>query len=106
MERRCLGASCILVALITVVLFSGTPDAQSTDWTVPRMANGRPDLQGIWTNATLTPVERPDSLAGRAILTAEEAAEVETTSAERRTASDRFALGDVGAITSSGWTAA
>ena len=97
MEHRRLGASRVLIPLITVVLLSGTAAAQPTNWTVSRTVGGRPDLQGIWTNATLTPVERPDSLAGKAVLTAEEAAEVETTSAERRAASDRFVPGNVGA---------
>ena len=97
MEHRRPGASRILIPLITVVLLSGTAAAQSTNWTVPRTAEGRPDLQGIWTNATLTPVERPDSLAGKAVLTAEEAAELETTSAKRLAASDQFVPGNVGA---------
>src|SRR5262245_29088713 len=34
-------------------------------WTVPRTPDGRPDLQGIWTNATLTPLERPRQLGER-----------------------------------------
>ena len=97
MERRCLGVSRILLVFATIVLLAGTAAAQSTGWTVPRMADGRPDLQGIWTNATLTPVERPDSLADKAVLTAEEAAAFEATVAERRTASDTFVPGDVGA---------
>jgi hypothetical protein len=33
---------------------------------------GDPDLQGIWTNTTTTPFERPDDLAGKATLSAEE----------------------------------
>ncbi|HXP86440.1 MAG TPA: hypothetical protein VN841_17055 [Bryobacteraceae bacterium] len=32
---------------------------QAAKWTAPRTADGHPDLQGIWTNATLTPLERP-----------------------------------------------
>jgi hypothetical protein len=28
-------------------------------WTPPRTPDGKPDLQGNWTNATLTPLERP-----------------------------------------------
>jgi hypothetical protein len=40
---------------------------------VPRTPDGHPDLQGIWTNATLTPLERPDDLAGKATLTDAEA---------------------------------
>ena len=66
-------------------------------WTAPRTSWGVPDLQGVWTNATLTPVERPDSLAGKNVLTAEEAAELETRSAEQRVTSDRFIPGNVGA---------
>jgi hypothetical protein len=30
-------------------------------WTLARTADGKPDLQGNWTNATLTPIERPDN---------------------------------------------
>jgi len=33
--------------------------------TVPRTADGHPDLQGVWTNATLTPMERPAEFAGK-----------------------------------------
>ena len=98
MEHRYLRALRVLIPVTTcVLLLGGTADAQSTTWTVPRTPTGEPDLAGIWTNATLTPVERPDALGAKAVLTAEEAAEFETTSAERRVASDRFVPGDVGA---------
>src|SRR5262249_16942661 len=40
---------------------------------VPRTSDGRPDLQGVWSFATLTPLERPADLAGKAVLTDEEA---------------------------------
>jgi len=33
--------------------------AKTKAGTIPRTPDGHPDLQGIWTNATLTPVERP-----------------------------------------------
>src|SRR2546428_4442398 len=42
-------------------------------WTPPRTPDGQPDLQGIWTNATLTPLERPADLAGKEYLTPQEA---------------------------------
>jgi hypothetical protein len=33
--------------------------AAAKPWTVPRTPDGKPDLQGNWSNATLTPLERP-----------------------------------------------
>ena len=44
---------------------------------------GDPDIQGIWSNQSPTPLERPDSLAGKATLTEQEAAELEKTALER-----------------------
>lgn len=39
----------------------------------PRTPDGHPDLQGIWTNATLTPMERPAVFAGKATVSDAEA---------------------------------
>ena len=35
---------------------------------MPRTADGHPDLRGIWTNATLTPVQRPAAFANKPTL--------------------------------------
>ncbi|HVX57888.1 MAG TPA: hypothetical protein VHA37_09250, partial [Candidatus Saccharimonadales bacterium] len=43
-------------------------------WTMPRTPDGEPDLQGMYTNASLTPQQRPADLAGKAFFTKEEAA--------------------------------
>ena len=52
---------------------------QTAGYEVPRTAYGHPDLQGIWGNNSITPLERPDSLGNRDTLTDEELAQVEET---------------------------
>lgn len=56
---------------------------------VPRTPWGDPALQGIWTNATITPLERPSSLAGTEFLTKEEATEFEQQTLQLRNADRR-----------------
>jgi hypothetical protein len=51
-----------------------TPNGAAKAWTAPRTADGQPDLQGIWSNASLTPFERPTEMAGREFFTEQEAA--------------------------------
>ena len=34
-------------------------------WTPPLLPDGEPDLQGVWTNNTVTDLERPKALAGK-----------------------------------------
>jgi hypothetical protein len=41
---------------------------------VPRTPDGQPDLQGFWTNDTVTPLERPAEFGNKEFLTPEEAA--------------------------------
>ena len=53
-------------------------------WTPPRTPWGEPDLQGIWDFATITPLERPAELAGKEVLTEQEAAEFERQTLQRR----------------------
>ncbi len=45
-------------------------------WTPPRTPDGKPDLQGIWNNATLTPFERPKGLGTKEFYTDQEFAEL------------------------------
>ena len=57
------------VAISTLFLLSASALAQD----IARTPNGRPDFQGIWTNATQTPLERPEALGDKRAFTVEEA---------------------------------
>jgi len=75
------GLSLTLTAL-TALASTSTVNAQ-TD-AIPRLDNGRPDLQGTWDFRTITPFQRPESLADVNVLSAEAAAEFEEAENERR----------------------
>jgi len=49
---------------------------------LPRTPDGHPDLQGIWTNATITPLERPKVFEGKATVTDAEAKAFEKAQAD------------------------
>ena len=91
----------VLLALAIGIVVAGGGAARQNDageevWTVPHTADGQPDLEGVWTNATITPFERgtdfaysnvatPESAAGRAFFTEIEAARYAAlTAADRR----------------------
>jgi len=69
----------LLVMLLSTTTFLTAHDKAAHD----RTPWGDPDLQGVWSNQTPTPPERPDTLAGKATLSEEEAAQFEKTSLER-----------------------
>ena len=77
------------LALIALALCASTAMlAQTPEWTPPRTAWGHPDLQGLWTNETITPFERPPEQEGKEFLSDTEAAEIEASVAARRAAGD------------------
>ena len=61
-----------LVLLSLLVLLSATTLGQSGK-AIPRLADGKPDMQGYWTNQTFTPLERPAQFKDKAFFTADEA---------------------------------
>ncbi|MDA0690069.1 MAG: hypothetical protein O2948_15665, partial [Proteobacteria bacterium] len=64
--------------LLTLTLaFVGSVQAQDSEF--PKTAFGAPDLQGIYSIATVTMLERPEQFTGRATISLEEAAQVGTT---------------------------
>ena len=64
------------------------PLAAAAQGDVPQTAWGHPDLQGVWDFRTITPMERPEDLADKEFLTAEEAAEIEDIRAAENAARD------------------
>src|SRR5437867_12380740 len=79
--------STVIVGL--VVLAAASVGAQSKKAGVSPTADGRPDLQGLWDFAQLTPLERPSEFAGKEQITDEEAEEfaqkrIETTHKDKR----------------------
>ncbi len=58
MKALVLGTAAALLALAPAA--AQAPARTDAAWTMPRMPDGRPDLQGSWSNATLTPLERAE----------------------------------------------
>jgi hypothetical protein len=70
-------AAVLMLSATSVSGFAMAADAKSQQWTVRRTADGHPDLQGVWTNATITPIERPGEFGNRKTLTEAEATRLE-----------------------------
>ena len=65
-----------LVSIVVVLCATPSLAGQTRQWTPSRTPDGQPDLQGFWTNATFTPLERPKDIT-KEFFTKEEAAEFE-----------------------------
>jgi hypothetical protein len=79
MEHRFLAVAGVAIAAILSLA------AQSTKkgWTPGRTPDGQPDLQGVWTNSTLTPVERPAAFQGKPTIS-----EADAVAYEKRTVTE------------------
>ncbi len=76
--------SVIALALLCAI---AAPGQVTTKWT-QRTPEGQPDLEGYWSNVTITPLERPAELAGKEFFTEQELAEKEKQAEKPRSAEE------------------
>ena len=91
----CLGLGCAIqpAAEAPITSETGIPE-KPYDWKasfaaypvgeVPRMADGRPDLQGIWSRSILTPIERPGNELNKLEYDSSARAELEEAAQQRQ----------------------
>ena len=85
----------IALAAMIAVPMPGQAPAESAKSTsakakpaIPRTPDGHPDFQGVWTNATITPMARPAGYASKPTVTDAEAKEFEKAAAEELQSND------------------
>ena len=97
MSHRCLPLLCAVAAMVVAPLRimaqapsrAAEPTSASNGakgakvWVVPRTPDGKPDLQGTWSNASLTPFERPKEFSGKEFFSQEEAAQFTRTALDQ-----------------------
>ena len=81
------GLTFALTLLVALPAAAQVGRVRDPSWTTPRTPDGQPDLQGIWGNKTITPIERPESET-RAYLSDEEMAALNQQRAARQAAQD------------------
>jgi hypothetical protein len=84
----------VIAALSLLAVSAASTGAQGDH---PRTPWGDPDFEGIWSNATLTPMQRPAELASKEFFTPEEAARFARTRIEQTNADRPLPPGQVGA---------
>jgi hypothetical protein len=89
-------AACLFASAVGAVAQSGRSQSPRTPW-------GHPDLQGIWTNSTITPLERPAAFAGREFMTDEEARKLDLAAASQYDQRSGNATADVNAAYNQFW---
>ena len=89
MNKRFFVIAVAAAMLSPLSVFAQAPRSERTDaagaknWAAPRTPWGEPDLQGTYSNRTITPFERPANVAGREFFTQEEVAALEKRAQEQ-----------------------
>jgi hypothetical protein len=85
MRDRVIRALAGAVASMAIAFASPVVGQSPKKYSPPRTPWGDPDLQGVWNDATSTPLQRPGTVGGKEVLTDEEAVEFQATLAHELT---------------------
>jgi len=87
MRRRIVTGVLVGIALSATVMAGGQ---SARPGSVPRMPDGHPDLQGVWANNGMTPLERPKHFGLRATMTDAELADLKKKAQALQDGGDAF----------------
>ena len=86
MHARIMTAGIMVAALAVGLSAQTSTSAKATvdkAWSVPRTPEGHPDMQGVWANNGMTPLERPAQWGTRATMTDAELADLKCSAIAR-----------------------
>ncbi len=100
MPKRRFAVSMVIALVVT--LAASLPFAAQTKtapagktWTQPRTPDGQPDLQGVWSNISSVPLERPKNLGAKEFYTPQEMAAIAAQQNKKATADKAGTRADV-----------
>ncbi len=90
-----------LLAVLLALLNPALPaqPLQAAEWEVPRLANGKPNLQGVWSNVTRTPLQRRAALGNQRAYSDQQAEQLAAQILQREAAAAGPSAADRGAPT-------
>jgi hypothetical protein len=84
-----------ILGVLTTISLSAFVSAQpDTNYEIPRTIDGHPDLQGVWENNTITPIERPEVFGDKEYLTDQDVEFLTTRLAEIENAGEDALFGE------------
>ena len=76
------GVTAVVAVSAVALTAQQSPSRPGSTWTQPRTPDGHPDIQGVWSNDAITPLQRPVQIKDRALLTPQEVVTLKTKAAE------------------------